>query len=161
MSKMTVLFLHSFSLEIICLYFYFENLSMWVPDECVPLELQFVSLCFHSFSFSSWATVTFEKTKEKDRVAGTSYLPHIYSIWHTGHSLPKDIIRFVSECPAAFSGLCGFCLWRQVLRLWMPGCSQSLEWSTLASYATGTWELPDRVRLKIHPAKSLVSNCGQ
>jgi len=61
--------------------------------------------------------VTFEKPKEKDRVVGTSYLQRIYRIWHVGYSFLKDIIRFVSECPAAFSGLCGFHLWRQVLKL--------------------------------------------
>jgi len=117
MPKTLSSFLNSFSLEIICLYFYFENSSLLVPDEFAPLELQFVLLYFHSFSFSSWATVTFTKPKEAERVAGTSYLQCIYSTWHTGPTFMKDIIRFVSERHAAFPGLCGFYLRRQVLRL--------------------------------------------
>lgn len=43
----------------------------------------------------------------------------------------------------------------------MPGGSQNLERSTSASYAIGARELPDRTRLKVHPANSPVSNCGQ
>lgn len=54
--------------------------------------------------------MTFTKPKEEDRVVGTSYLQRIYSTWHIGHSFLKDIIRFVSERLAAFSGLCGFYL---------------------------------------------------
>lgn len=61
--------------------------------------------------------MTFEKPKEKDRGVRTSYLQHIYSIWHVGHSFLKVIIRFASKRPAAFSGPCGFDLRRQMLRL--------------------------------------------
>lgn len=43
----------------------------------------------------------------------------------------------------------------------MSGCSQSFEWSTSASDTIGAQELRDRARLKLHPAKSPVSNCGQ
>lgn len=51
--------------------------------------------------------MAFEKPKEMDRGVGTSYLQHIYSIWHTGHSFLKDIIRFAASVLQLFQDLVG------------------------------------------------------
>lgn len=90
--------------------------------------------------------------------------PHIYSVFIASGILNTVFWKILLDLSVSVLMLFqdyGFNLQKQVLRLSILDCSQSLEWSTLAFYAIGVQNLPDRTRLKVHPAKSPLYNCGQ